>query len=167
MRVESGKGVLVREEGTRVVYCLSDGKRFPRDPYREGTEDLISTDPLVVFLRTVLDAENNVTSGEGALWFHRPHRSGQVVNEVGEVIVSEGMRHVADHLALWNPIHVRGNINSRMLIIDLYEDTPPGSPQRSALRQALQALAMNYENWEGYRSGWTLTARSAAERLFG
>lgn len=158
VRVEPGVGVLHKGCKGWEVYCADHSHRYSRNPFDENGEQL-AIDPLVLFLREVLQWEYDCSSGEGSHWRHSPSGSGRVVNEIDEV-VAQGMRHVAEHLQLWDPVHTHSNVESRRLVVDLYEDASEGSPEKAALHMALQALAMPYEDFLGYREEWTLPART-------
>lgn len=146
------------------VYCEEHRRRQSRDPHHVETGQLLTNDPLVKFLRENLQMEYDGSSGEGSAWFHSPRGSGRVKNELDNVI-AEGERHVADHLERWDPVRAYKNIESRQLVIDLYEDAPGGSTEQSALRLALRAMAMAYEHEHGYREEWTLPATTIDEAL--
>ncbi|WP_148283125.1 MULTISPECIES: DUF6221 family protein [Kitasatospora] len=112
-------------------------------------------DPLAAFLHARLQEDEEGTSGDGTAWRHRPPRSGKVIDD-HDVEVVQTWRHVADHLETWHPNRGRTNIDSRRLIIDLSEVAPAGSESWAALREAVRALAMAYQNHPDYDPAWTL-----------
>ena len=91
----------------------------------------------------------------GPSWRHRPARSGIVIDD-HDVHVVQTWRHVADHLETWHPNRARANVNSRRLIVDLFEAAVAGSEQKIALREALQALAVAYQGHPDYHPSWAL-----------
>ncbi|MGP5014778.1 hypothetical protein ACTXJX_13285 [Glutamicibacter ardleyensis] len=148
--LEVGMGVLHNNSGKWQVFCPEHVARQSRS-MRDEQGELVSKDPLVIFLYEQFEAEEVGTSGFGGRWFHQPARSGIVVNELREV-ECRGLRTTADHLVTWQPLNALKNIESRSLILTLYVDTPKESEQRSGLRYALCALAMNYMDDPRYLS---------------
>ncbi|WTF82967.1 DUF6221 family protein [Streptomyces sp. NBC_01594] len=65
-------------------------------------------------------------------------------------------RYLADHLQTWNPNRVWANVDSRRLIVDLFEIAVTGSPERAALGDAVKALAMAYRDHPEFDPDWLL-----------
>ncbi len=63
--------------------------------------------------------------------------------------------YLATHLATWDPPHIWGNLESRRLIVDLYEATADSSTKK-ALREAVRALAMAYQDHSHFDPAWLL-----------
>jgi hypothetical protein len=54
------------------------------------------------------------------------------------------------------PNRVWANVDSRRLIVDLFEAAAAGSPDRTALGDAVKALAMAYRDHAEFEPGWLL-----------
>ncbi|WP_345945322.1 DUF6221 family protein [Streptomyces albus subsp. chlorinus] len=76
-------------------------------------------------------------------WRHRPPSSRNVVGGHDQLVVACPDRGIADHMATWGPTAALENADSRRMILDLYEEAPPG-PARERLLGAVRALAMAY-----------------------
>lgn len=48
------------------------------------------------------------------------------------------------------------NVDSRCLIVDLFEAAATGSPDNAALGNAVKALAMAYQDHPGFDPAWLL-----------
>ena len=156
-QVLPGRGVRMRGRTGWLVYCAEHAP----DPSQPGPvlgsrpHEGRRHEPLAAFVHARIDEDAEGSSGDGTGWRHRPARSGTVVDD-HDVEVVQTWRHVADHLETWNPNRVRAGIESRRLIVDLFEAAPAGSDHRAALREAVRALAMVYQGHRDFDPSWTL-----------
>jgi hypothetical protein len=152
-----GAGTLRRGRTGWLTYCPAEAP----DPHQPGpvvvsrAPDRKRHEPLAVFVHARLAEDSEGTSGDGTRWRHRPTRSGTVIDD-HDVEVVHTWRHVADHLATWHPNQARANIESRSLIVDLFEAAAPGSAEKAALRDAVMALAMTYQDHPDFDPAWLL-----------
>ncbi|OEJ22085.1 hypothetical protein AR457_40050 [Streptomyces agglomeratus] len=102
-----------------------------------------------------LDEDDQGTSGDGTSWRHHPPRSGTVLDDHDEPVVHT-QRDIATHLETWDPPRVWANIESRRLIVDLFEAAAAGSPEKDALRDAVSAVAMAYQDHPDFDPDWLL-----------
>lgn len=156
-RLAPGRGILKRGRTGWLTYCPehvpdpSESRPELEARPHEGRRH----ERLAAFLHARLDEDDEGTSGDGTGWRHHPARSGIVIDD-HDVQVLQTWRHVADHLETWHPNRARANVNSRRLIVDLFEAAAAGSDRKTALREAVQALAMTHHDHPDYDPAWTL-----------
>ncbi|WP_329486704.1 DUF6221 family protein [Kitasatospora sp. NBC_01246] len=155
--VKPGEGTLMRGRTGWLTYCPEHAPdRSQAGPELEARPHAHRRhDPLAAFVHARLDEDEEGSSGDGTGWRHRPARSGTVIDD-HDVEVVQTWRHVADHLQTWHPNRARANIDSRRLIVDLFEAAPAGSERKAALREAVRALAMTYPHHPDFDPAWTL-----------
>jgi hypothetical protein len=152
-----GAGTLRRGRTGWLTYCPAEAP----DPHQPGpvlqsrNPDRRQHEPLAAFVHARLDEDWEGTAGHGTSWRHHPARSGTVIDDHDEAVVHTS-RDVADHLATWDPPHLWGNIESRRLIVDLFEAAPAGSNERKVLREAIQALAGAFQDHPDFDPAWLL-----------
>lgn len=156
-RVPAGEGVLRRGKTGWLTYCPEEAP----DPKQPGPA-LEARSPsqrrhtaLAAFVHARLDEDIEATANHGTVWRHRPARSGRVIDDHDEEIV-QTWRYLADHLEQWNPNRVWANVESRRLIVDLFEAAATGSPDKTALGDAVKALAMAYRDHPEFDPAWLL-----------
>ncbi|MFJ8475724.1 DUF6221 family protein [Kitasatospora sp. NPDC094011] len=155
--VKPGEGVLMRGRTGWLTYCPEHAPDRSQAGPELGarTHEHRRHDPLAAFLHARLDEDKEGSSGDGTSWRHHPARSGTVIDD-HDVEVVQTWRHVADHLQTWHPNRAWANINSRRLVVNLFEVAPAGSESRAALGEAVRALAMTYQGHPDYDPAWTL-----------
>ncbi|MFF4450133.1 DUF6221 family protein [Streptomyces sp. NPDC001502] len=107
----------------------------------------------MTFVHARLDEDEQGTSGDGTSWRHHPPRSGTVIDDHDQPVV-HAQRDIATHLATWDPPHIWSNLESRRLVVDLYEAAD--SAAKEALRDAVRALAMAYRDHVDFDPAWLL-----------
>ncbi|MEV6674956.1 DUF6221 family protein [Streptomyces sp. NPDC051162] len=151
-----GAGTLRRGRTGWLTYCPAEAP----DPQRSGpvlesrAPDRRRHEPLVSFVHVRLDEDEQGTDGDCTSWRHHPPHSGTVIDDHDQPVVHT-QRDVATHLATWDPPHIWGNLESRRLILDLYEAAADG-PAKDALRDAVRALAMAYKDHPDFDPAWLL-----------
>ncbi|MFE2844803.1 DUF6221 family protein [Streptomyces scopuliridis] len=154
-RLPPGAGTLRKGRTGWLAYCPAEAP----DPRRPGpvleprNPDRRRHDPLAAFLHARLDEDEEGTDGDGTSWRHHPPRSGTVIDDHDQPVLHT-RRDVATHLATWNPNHVRENLTSQRLIVDLYEAA--SGTAKEALHDAVRALAMTYWSHPDFDPSWLL-----------
>lgn len=153
--VPPGGGVLVRGEEGWLTYCPDDDPALGPRRFAENPEDR-PHDAVVAFLHARLDEEEATAKAAWVTaWRHWPPRSQNVVDRHDQLVVACPEQGIADHIATWGPTAALTNMNSRRMVLDLYEEAPPG-PVREGLLNSVRALAMAYRDHPDYDPGWTL-----------
>lgn len=150
-----GAGTLRRGRTGWLTYCHAEAPD-PRQPgpiLESRNPELRRHESLVTFVHARLDEDEQGTSGDGTSWRHHPPRSGTVIDDHDQPVVHT-QRDIATHLATWDPPHIWGNLESRRLVVDLYEAAD--STAKEALRDAVRALAMAYRDHVDFDPTWLL-----------
>ncbi|OEJ29057.1 hypothetical protein AS594_36270 [Streptomyces agglomeratus] len=106
---------------------------------------------MILLLRSCTRASTKTTKAPRATGLP----GGTVLDDHDEPVVHT-QRDIATHLETWDPPRVWANIESRRLIVDLSEAAAAGSPEKDALRDAVSAVAMAYQDHPDFDPDWLL-----------